>query len=148
MSPLEAARGKNIVFYDGVCVFCDNTVQVLYRIDRRRSLAFATLQGQLGRILAASPAFPPDAELLSSIVFVTEFGTGFERIYTRSDAALKILELTGGIWHAALLFRLVPRFARDAFYNWFAARRYRWFGKKNSVTCFLPPPEDRGRFFE
>jgi predicted DCC family thiol-disulfide oxidoreductase YuxK len=40
--------------------------------------------------------------------------------------------------------RIIPRPLRDALYRWFAARRYRWFGK--SDTCRIPTPELRARF--
>jgi len=38
----------------------------------------------------------------------------------------------------------IPPFMRDFFYDWFARRRYRWFGKKDE--CMVPTPEVRDRF--
>jgi predicted DCC family thiol-disulfide oxidoreductase YuxK len=134
------------VLYDGVCVFCDATVRLLYDLDSRRSLSFATLQGRLGAGLAK--AHPRELSGVDSIVFVTGVGTGSERIEIRSAAILSILQSLGGAWNLVAVLRLVPAAVRDRLYDWFAKRRYRWFGKKNIEACMIPGPEDEGRFFD
>ena len=39
---------------------------------------------------------------------------------------------------------MLPRFIRDAVYEFIAKRRYRWFGKRDQ--CMVPTPELRSRF--
>lgn len=141
-----AARGRNIVFYDGVCTFCDGTVRLLYDLDARRTLSFATLQGPLGAALIE--AHSRTLTGVDSIIFVTAFDTAHQRIESKSTAILGILQGLGGAWSLVALFRLVPRAARDRVYDAFAKRRYRWFGKKNLNACMIPTEEDKGRFFD
>jgi predicted DCC family thiol-disulfide oxidoreductase YuxK len=51
----------------------------------------------------------------------------------------------GGGWALlSLLMGIFPSGLRDFFYDAFAERRYRWFGKKES--CTIPSKEDRQRF--
>ena len=139
-------RGKNVVFYDGVCTFCDGTVRFLYDLDTHRTLAFATLQSELGTSLIN--AHPKTLGTIDSIIFVTAYGTEVERIDIKSTGILRILETLGGPWRLLAPLRVVPRFLRDPLYEAFAARRYKWFGKKNLDHCMIPGPEDAGRFFD
>jgi predicted DCC family thiol-disulfide oxidoreductase YuxK len=44
------------------------------------------------------------------------------------------------------VFLIVPRFVRDGVYRFVAARRYRWFGQRD--TCMVPTEELRARFLE
>jgi predicted DCC family thiol-disulfide oxidoreductase YuxK len=57
-------------------------------------------------------------------------------IFTSSDAWLEVSRALGGPWRLFLIFKLVPRFIRDAAYRVFARNRYRWFGKTS--TCRMP----------
>jgi predicted DCC family thiol-disulfide oxidoreductase YuxK len=75
----------------------------------------------------------------SSIVLI-EDGRALER----STAALHIARHLSGIWKLGWVLLVVPRFLRDAAYDFIAKRRYRWFGKKD--VCMVPTPELRARF--
>jgi predicted DCC family thiol-disulfide oxidoreductase YuxK len=44
------------------------------------------------------------------------------------------------------VFLIVPRFLRDAVYDWIGRRRYRMFGKRE--TCWVPRPELAERFLD
>jgi predicted DCC family thiol-disulfide oxidoreductase YuxK len=146
----ERARGRNIVFFDGECVLCEISVQFLYRSDHLRRLSFATLQGPLGNTLFDAPhSTPSNARRLKSIAYATEYGTGFQRVHTRSTALLNIARDLGGRWTAlSAILRVIPPFLRNAAYNLVVKNRYRWFGRKDEPSCFLPPPEERHRFFD
>ena len=50
----------------------------------------------------------------------------------------------GGAWPVLAVFKILPRFVRDNIYDYIAANRYRWFGKKDQ--CMIPTPELRSRF--
>jgi predicted DCC family thiol-disulfide oxidoreductase YuxK len=65
-------------------------------------------------------------------------------VYTKSTAALRIVRRVGGLWPALYALIVVPRPVRDFAYDWFARRRYRWFGKRDE--CMVPSPEVRERF--
>jgi predicted DCC family thiol-disulfide oxidoreductase YuxK len=68
------------------------------------------------------------------------------RIYWKSDAALRISRGLGWPWNLFAVFLIVPRFVRDGVYDFIAARRYRWFGKRE--TCMVATDDVRSRFLE
>ena len=129
--------GERIVFFDGVCGLCNRFVDRLLRVGRKRVLRFAPLQGRTAQ--ERLPAGMADA--LESVVYLRDGA-----VIQRSDAALWILIDLGG-WRVMYRgFFIVPRFVRDAVYDWIARNRYRWFHKYE--TCRLPTPEERARFLD
>lgn len=135
---LEGRQQNGIVFYDGVCGLCDRSVRFLLLRDRRATLRFAPLQGDTARRRTDLPSE------LRSVIFVAHSGTAQEQIYSRSEAALRLLDHVGGVWRIVSWLRLIPRPIRDVVYEFIANRRYRWFGKFDA--CRVPPPEWRARF--
>ncbi len=110
--------------------------------DRGARLRFAPLQGETAReVLHRHPEATED---LSTVVYVRDFSGPGETVYFRSDAAAAILRDLGGRYRVLALFRLLPRVARDAAYDWIAAHRYRWFGKLDA--CRLPEKGSAHRF--
>lgn len=67
-----------------------------------------------------------------------------DRLYARSDAALRILGELDAPWSALRVLLLVPRPIRDWVYDLVARKRYRWFGR--SETCMVPPVDHDDRF--
>lgn len=140
-SPRRRSGARQLVLYDGECGLCDRSVQVLLDRDRAGVLTYAPLQGETARALLARHRLPTE---LQTVVFVRDEGTGEERAFTRSAAAIEILRALGGAWRLAAAFRLVPRPLRDVLYHWVANHRYGWFGRVDA--CRLPAPELRARF--
>lgn len=139
---VETSGGPPVLLYDGVCGFCNWSVQLILERDRRGEMRFAALQSDYG---AAVVARHPELRGVDSVVFV-ERARGGERIYVRSEAALKVAAYLGGFWRVFLAAKVLPRAARDYLYDLFARNRYRVFGKYD--TCMLPPPEVRSRFLD
>lgn len=132
----------NLVLYDGVCGLCDRTVQRLLAADRRGVLRFAPLQGPTAKAVIAR--HPELDEALRSLVFVRSHGTTDEKVYLRSEGALRIARELGGVWTVVAWLRIVPRAWRDAVYDWVARNRYRWFGQFSE--CRVPSPGVKDRF--
>jgi predicted DCC family thiol-disulfide oxidoreductase YuxK len=133
---------RHLVLFDGVCVLCDSSIRWLVDADRRKRLSFAPLQGETARkVFARHPEVTGD---LSSVVYVRDFDGLRETLYLRSDAAAAILRDLGGGYRWLAILRLLPRFVRDAAYDWIAAHRYRWFGKLDA--CRLPEKGSEQRF--
>ncbi|HXG65216.1 MAG TPA: DCC1-like thiol-disulfide oxidoreductase family protein [Blastocatellia bacterium] len=133
-----------ILLYDGVCGFCNKSVQMILRHDRRGAMRFAALQSDYGKTIIARHS---ELQGVDSVVFVeTSANPAQERVFTRSTAALKVAAYLGGVWKLALTAYVIPRPIRDYFYDLFARYRYRLFGKYDS--CILPPPEARSRFLD
>jgi predicted DCC family thiol-disulfide oxidoreductase YuxK len=128
-----------IVLFDGVCNFCNTSVNFIMRHDRSRSILFASLQSDEG--IALMQHFGKDPQNLYSIILVHR-----GKVYDCSTAALRIARIMGGMWRLLGWMGLaMPRFLRSGIYTWIARNRYRWFGKKE--TCRLPSPEERARFY-
>ncbi|HEX2091883.1 MAG TPA: thiol-disulfide oxidoreductase DCC family protein [Longimicrobiaceae bacterium] len=128
-----------VVLFDGVCNLCNHSVQFILQHDPHGHFRFASLQSPAGQRLLREHGFPPGE--LGSVILV-EGG----HAYTRSDAALRIARRLSGAWPALAGLRVVPRFVRDRVYDWVAAHRYRWFGKREA--CMLPTPALRARFLD
>ena len=131
-----------ILLYDGVCGFCDRTVQFLLARDRRGVIQFAPLQGDYAQGVFARH---PEVRHVDSLMLVEiDEATGRERVSLRSEGALRVAFHLGGVWRAAALLRIFPRIIRDTAYDGFAKVRYRVFGRRD--TCSLPAEEHRCRF--
>lgn len=129
--------GATIVLFDGVCNFCNSTVNFIIRRDKHRRFRFAPLQETVGARLQAK--FGIDPTQLDTFV-VIDAG----RAYTDSTAALRIARKLGGVYRLAYAFIVVPRPIRDFVYQFIARRRYRWFGKRDE--CMVPSDDLRSRF--
>ena len=130
-----------VIFYDGVCGFCDRTVRFVLRRDPEGRFRFAPLQSAYAA--AALARHGRDAGDLDSVALLLDPDTDRERLLARSDAVVAILQGLGGVWRLAALVRWLPRRLRDAAYDAFAKRRYRWFGRFDQ--CPIPSPELRAR---
>jgi predicted DCC family thiol-disulfide oxidoreductase YuxK len=139
---VETSFGAPVLLYDGVCGFCNKSVQLILDHDRRGTLRFAALQSDFGRAVVERHA---ELRGVDSVVFV-ERAPGGERVHVRSDAALKVASYLGGFWKLFLAAKVLPRGLRDYCYDLFARNRYKFFGKYEA--CVLPPPEVRSRFLD
>lgn len=127
-----------ILFYDGVCCFCNRSVQFLMRRDKQRQFRYAPLQSTAGKEISDSLGYGTQIETVIALYQ--------GEVYTFSDVTFLILRRLGGIWNMLLIFRLVPKTIRDKIYRWFANHRYGWFGKED--RCVLPDPQFRDLFLD
>ena len=67
-------------------------------------------------------------------------------IYIKSTAGLRVYGKLPWIWKWTQIFWIVPKFIRDAVYDYVARNRYKWFGKKDQ--CVIPSAEVRSRFLD
>ena len=139
---VETTVGAPVLLYDGVCGFCNKSVQLILDHDRTGSMRFAALQSAYGLSVVERH---PELRGVDSVVFVESLAGG-ERVHVRSDAALKVAAYLGGFWRIFLAARVLPRALRDYCYDLFARNRYKLFGKYDS--CMLPPPGVRSRFLD
>lgn len=126
-----------IILFDGVCNFCNSSVNFIIEHDKKGYFKFAPLQSEIGKSLVEKFGLSD----VDSIILVEN-----EKAYTHSTAALKFIKHLDGIWKFAYILIIIPRPVRDFFYKLFAKNRYRLFGKKEA--CMLPTPEVRQRFLE
>lgn len=128
-----------VILFDGVCNLCNTFVQFVIKRDKQKQFQFASLQSAYGKELLKCFA-------LNATEFDTVLLYADKNILTRSDATLTILSSLGGIWKAAIVFKLIPRFIRNGIYNFLAKRRYSLFGKRD--TCMTPEKDISDRFLD
>jgi predicted DCC family thiol-disulfide oxidoreductase YuxK len=128
-----------IVIFDGVCNLCNGTVNFIIDHDPAGHFRFAPLQSSTAETYLDG-ADGPDRDL-GTIVLVEHGQT-----YVRSTAALRIARRLTGPWHLLYLAIGIPRPLRDAVYDWIAANRYDWFGRRDQ--CRMPTPALRDRFLD
>ena len=135
---------RKIVLYDGLCGMCDGVVQFLLRHDKKDTFRFAPQQGEAARPILDRHAL--DTATIETIYVIENYNSPQEKIYTKSDAALRIADGLGGIWTLALAARMLPRSFRDACYDLVARNRYRIFGRR--TECRIPTADDRHKFLD
>jgi predicted DCC family thiol-disulfide oxidoreductase YuxK len=133
-----------VLLYDGTCGFCAESVQLVLRHDRRRTLRFASLQGAFG--VEVRGRHPELAEADTVVWVDPAFGGRGERVLLRSDAALRVAAYLGGWFHLARVAAILPRPLRDAAYDLVARHRHQLTG--DGPSCLVPAPEARARFLD
>jgi predicted DCC family thiol-disulfide oxidoreductase YuxK len=128
-----------IILFDGVCNLCNRSIQVIIKNDRKKFFRFASLQGKLGQEVLKKHQLQTDQ--LHSFILLEG-----DHIYTKSTGALRIFRELGGGWKILYGFMILPRFIRDAVYNFVSRNRYKWYGKREE--CMLPTPELKERFLD
>lgn len=129
---------KPVILFDGVCNLCNGSVQFILKRDKEKRFLFASLQSAYGQKLLKQFNLPPGN--FNSFILYQE-----GKIFTKSTGALMMFSRLKG-WKWTKIFKVVPRFIRDAVYGLIANNRYRWFGKQKE--CWLPTPELKSRFLE
>ena len=126
---------KAVILFDGVCNFCNSSINLVIRNDKKAYFQFAPLQGEIAQQLVGNRILPTPES-----VILLEDG----KIYEKSTAALRIAKKLDGLWPLVYILHIIPKFVRDPIYDLIARNRYKWFGKKE--TCMIPSPDIRNRF--
>ncbi|WP_226529149.1 thiol-disulfide oxidoreductase DCC family protein [Metabacillus niabensis] len=133
-------HNTSILLFDGVCHFCDRSVQFLIRHDHKGIIKFAALQSNKGQELLREHQLSTTD--LNSLVFIHG-----QHSFTKSTAVREICRQLGGKWKLlAIMLKLTPRPLRDTMYDLVAKNRYKWFGQKEQ--CMIPSKEVRNRFLQ
>jgi predicted DCC family thiol-disulfide oxidoreductase YuxK len=129
---------ERVILFDGVCNLCNSSVKFILKRDPNGTFKFTSLQGKIGQELLKKHGLKVDVNS-----FVLMEG---ERLYLKSEAALRVCKQLNGFWKLFTIFLIVPPFLRDFVYNIVAVNRYKWFGKNES--CLLPSHKWKSRFLE
>ncbi len=130
-------NNQSIILFDGVCNFCNSSVNFVIQRDKNSRIKFTALQSEAGQQLLKQFNLPTHS--FDTFIFIEE-GVA----YTLSTGALKVSKYLSGWWPMMYGLIIVPKFIRDSIYKWIAKNRYKWFGKKDQ--CMIPTPEVRERF--
>lgn len=132
-------ENKSIIFFDGVCNLCNNSVNFIIKRDKHKRFLYASLQSDAARDILLQ--FKIKNSDLDSIILV-EHG----KLYQKSTAILKIAKQLNGLWRLNYVFIIIPKIIRDFVYDIIAKRRYKWFGKRS--VCMIPTNDMKLRFLE
>jgi len=127
-----------IILFDGVCNLCSASVHFVIKRDGEKRFQFASLQSAFAQTIIQNQNI---GNSVTTIVLLKG-----NKIYFRSDAVLEISKELSGLWPALYVLKIVPRFIRDAVYNFISQHRYQWFGK--SDKCWLPSSDLSARFVD
>lgn len=127
---------KDVILFDGVCNFCNASINFVIDHDKSRRFYFASLQSDYGQaILREHQRSVQDFE---TVLLVRE-----GKLYEKSTAVLEIARHLVG-WRWLYLFRFLPTSIRDFVYGLIARNRYSLFGKADA--CRIPTKEERALF--
>ncbi|MDZ4393681.1 thiol-disulfide oxidoreductase DCC family protein [Cypionkella sp.] len=137
-SPLDQMlSGKNLIVFDGECVFCSAFFRFMLRHDRAQKFHYATAQSPLGQALYAALNLP-------LIDFETNLVITNGEIHQRLDAFAAAMAELPAPWRFARIARQLPKAVKDAIYKPIARNRYRIFGRYD--TCLIPDCVLKSRF--
>lgn len=134
----EIYGGKKIILFDGVCNFCNATINKLIKLDKKDIFLFCSLQSDTGKKIVSDLKI--DTSKIDSIILF-EPGLAY---YIKSTAALEVINSLGSFWSLFNVFYIFPSNIRDILYDFIAKNRYKWFGK--STQCMMPTPELKSKF--
>ncbi|WP_159023414.1 thiol-disulfide oxidoreductase DCC family protein [Formosa sp. L2A11] len=137
---IKLHKNEELVLFDGVCNLCDHSVQFIIKHDKKNRFRFTTLQGKTAQPIIKS--FNIDTDKTDSILLYTPNN----KLYTKSSAALKIASKLSFPICALAIFLIIPKFIRDAVYDYIARNRYQWYGKKEA--CMIPTKALKNKFLE
>lgn len=128
-SAAQTAPSITIV-YDGMCHLCDGSMAWIARRVANDRVRFTPVQSVAGAQALKAAGLD---ELDPASFLVVENG----QLLQKSAAVIATLSVIGGIWRSVgRLLKLLPVCFADGIYDWVAANRYKWFGRRE--TCFIP----------
>ena len=126
-----------LILFDGVCNFCNTSINFIIDHDPKKRFKFASLQSELGQSILIQ--FKKNTSNFDSVILLKD-----NRLYQKSEAAFEIVKHLSGLWRYLSVFSIFPTSLMNFFYDIIAKNRYRIFGK--TETCRIPTPELRERF--
>jgi len=126
-----------IILFDGVCNFCNRTVNIILKHDQDAHFQFAPSQSTAGINLLQQ--FKLDQKAGASVILIDN-----DKVYSKTDAVIQIATHLKGWPRLFSFIKFIPRPIRDFAYDLVAKNRYTLFGKME--TCRIPEESIRHRF--
>ena len=128
-----------IILFDGVCNFCNRTINTILKYDKQAYFQFAASQSSAA--MGIMQAFNLDEKAISSVILIEQ-----EKVFTKTDAVIQIANRLSGWPSLFRLLKFIPKPMRDFAYDLIAKNRYALFGKKDN--CMIPDASIRHRFLQ
>lgn len=137
MGVLTQTGNKRIVFYDGVCRFCNFWVIRIIKADPEGKFRFTPIQSEYAKSFFSNA---PENPVSIDAIF---FYNGKEILHSAS-AVIEILDELRKYRLLLRLIRLLPVHITNLAYKLIAKTRYFFFGRLKD--CPIPPDNIRARF--
>ena len=86
--------------------------------------------------VSLNPFTANDRPLLTPQVPTSSIVVENGKAYSKLDGSIVALKHMSGLWPLlSIILRLIPKFMRDALYDWFARNRFRFFGGTGYVQA-------------
>ncbi len=125
-----------VIFYDGDCGLCNNSVRFILRHEQDQRLKFASLTSSHAKLVLTR--FGLNSNFDDSILFFKN-----DKLYSKSIALLHIIPFLKWYFYPLLIFWVIPEFIRNLCYDLVARNR-----KRLSSFCELPKSENSDRFLD
>lgn len=129
---------NQIVFFDGVCNLCSESVKFIIKNDPNNLFKFCSLQSNYAKETLSLKNISNIANSKTIILLSND------NIYTKSTAVLKIAKQLKFPINLLSVFLIIPPFLRNLVYDFISKKRYNWFGKKNE--CWIPNESLNSKF--
>ena len=128
-----------IIIFDGVCNFCNRTVNIILKHDKDAYFRFAPSQSNAA--MGIMQEFGLEQQAITSVILIDN-----EKVYTKTDAVIQIANRLSG-WPSLFRFiKFIPKPIRDFAYDLIAKNRYALFGKR--ASCRIPDASIQDRFLQ
>jgi hypothetical protein len=125
-----------IILFDGVCNLCNGAVQFVLSNDPNNAFKFASLQSEFAQDFLKNHQLP--TQNFDTLILIEN-----EEVFIKSKAVFKIVKyLPKYSW--LNIFKFLPVFISDFFYDIVSQNRLKWFGQRES--CWLPTEDLKERF--
>ena len=126
-----------IILFDGVCNFCNRTINIILKYDKVAHFQFAASQSNAA--IDIMQAFKIEQIAIASVILIDN-----EKVYTKTDAVIQIATHLKGWPRLFTGLKFIPKSLRDFAYDLVAKNRYAIFGKRE--TCRIPDESISNRF--
>lgn len=128
---------QRIILFDGVCNFCNSTVNTILVHDQLGLYHFAPIQSAIAAQLLEQHGLDPQS--LNTVILIEG-----DQVFTKTTAIFKIAASLSGWPRLFYMLKFIPKPIPDFFYDNFAKYRYRLFGKR--LSCMIPDIKHKARF--
>jgi predicted DCC family thiol-disulfide oxidoreductase YuxK len=127
----------NIILFDGVCNFCNATVNTIIKYDTHNHFKFAAQQSLAGKRILNELGYAVNT--FDSVLLLKN-----NQVFTKTDAVIEVCKLLTGMPRIFIFIQYIPKPIRDFGYSIIAKYRYAIFGKR--TECMLPSQANKDKF--
>ncbi len=134
----DKIKNKNIIFYDGICVFCSRSIYFILKHDKSNAFLICPFQTEFWKQLCDQ--YEINKKSIDTVVLLDQSN----RIFVKSKAVIKVMIILGFPFNLFGIFKVFPSVWLDKLYDFIARNRYKWFGKNKN--CRIIKQDFKSKF--